>query len=95
VGSSEGFYLLHDCLGEHRLVGRVGCAVQIDSRSGALQMLRGELGLAKDSSPDALLADLGQQSTADRLTTLGYTNVRMYREGIQDWVEAGLRTETA
>jgi rhodanese-related sulfurtransferase len=32
---------------------------------------------------------------ADRLTTLGYTNVRKYREGIQDWVEAGLPTESA
>ncbi|MEW1636922.1 rhodanese-like domain-containing protein [Streptomyces sp. NPDC093801] len=30
---------------------------------------------------------------ADRLTTLGYTNVRKYREGIQDWVESGLPTE--
>ena len=27
------------------------------------------------------------------LTSLGYTNVRTYREGIQDWVEAGLPTE--
>jgi rhodanese-related sulfurtransferase len=27
------------------------------------------------------------------LTSLGYTNVRKYREGIQDWVEAGLPTE--
>jgi rhodanese-related sulfurtransferase len=32
---------------------------------------------------------------ADRLTVLGYTDVRKYREGIQDWVEAGLPTETA
>ncbi|WP_267242669.1 rhodanese-like domain-containing protein [Streptomyces sp. PR69] len=32
---------------------------------------------------------------ADRLTALGYTNVRKYREGIQDWVEAGLPTESA
>jgi rhodanese-related sulfurtransferase len=30
---------------------------------------------------------------ADRLTALGYTNVRKYREGIQDWVEAGLPVE--
>ncbi len=27
---------------------------------------------------------------ADRLTTLGYTNVRKYREGIEDWTDAGL-----
>lgn len=32
---------------------------------------------------------------ADRLTALGYANVRKYREGIQDWVEAGLPTESA
>ncbi|WP_030866969.1 rhodanese-like domain-containing protein [Streptomyces sp. NRRL F-2747] len=30
---------------------------------------------------------------ADRLSALGYTDVRKYREGIQDWVEAGLPTE--
>jgi rhodanese-related sulfurtransferase len=30
---------------------------------------------------------------ATRLEALGYTNVRKYREGIQDWVEAGLPTE--
>lgn len=32
---------------------------------------------------------------ADRLTALGYSNVRKYREGIEDWVAAGLPTETA
>jgi rhodanese-related sulfurtransferase len=30
---------------------------------------------------------------ATRLEALGYRNVRKYREGIQDWVEAGLPTE--
>ena len=30
---------------------------------------------------------------ADRLTALGYTNVRKYPEGIEDWVAAGLPTE--
>jgi len=38
-------------------------------------------------------ANSGQ--VADRLTALGYTNVRKYREGIQDWVDAGLATESA
>jgi rhodanese-related sulfurtransferase len=33
------------------------------------------------------------RQVADRLTALGYTNVRKYREGIQDWTEAGLPTE--
>ena len=34
------------------------------------------------------------QAVANRLTALGYSNVRKYREGIQDWVEAGLPTES-
>jgi rhodanese-related sulfurtransferase len=32
---------------------------------------------------------------ADALSRLGYTDVRKYKEGIQDWVEAGLPTESA
>ena len=32
---------------------------------------------------------------ADRLTALGYTNVRKYRDGIQDWTEAGLPIESS
>jgi rhodanese-related sulfurtransferase len=32
---------------------------------------------------------------ADRLTALGYANVRKYREGIEDWTSAGLPTESA
>ncbi len=31
---------------------------------------------------------------ATRLENLGYTNVRDHPDGIQDWVEAGLPTET-
>ena len=34
------------------------------------------------------------QRVADRLTALGYTNVRKYRDGIEDWVGAGLPTES-
>ncbi|HET7432285.1 MAG TPA: rhodanese-like domain-containing protein [Nocardioides sp.] len=33
-------------------------------------------------------------AVARTLTALGYTDVRTYREGIQDWVEAGLPTES-
>jgi rhodanese-related sulfurtransferase len=33
------------------------------------------------------------EGVARVLTSLGYTDVRKYREGIQDWVEAGLPTE--
>jgi len=34
------------------------------------------------------------QAVANRLVSLGYSNVRKYREGIQDWVAAGLPVET-
>lgn len=34
------------------------------------------------------------QNVANLLARAGYTNVRKYREGIQDWVEAGLPTES-
>lgn len=33
------------------------------------------------------------EAVANRLVALGYTNVRKYREGIEDWVAAGLPTE--
>jgi rhodanese-related sulfurtransferase len=38
-------------------------------------------------------ANSGQ--VANRLEQLGYSNVRKYREGIQDWVESGLPVESA
>ena len=34
------------------------------------------------------------QAVANRLERLGYTAVRKYREGIQDWVAAGNLTES-
>ncbi|WP_422936313.1 rhodanese-like domain-containing protein [Sinomonas sp. P47F7] len=34
------------------------------------------------------------QAVANLLTAAGYSNVRKYREGIQDWVEAGLPVES-
>jgi rhodanese-related sulfurtransferase len=34
------------------------------------------------------------QAVATILERLGYTNVRKYREGIQDWVDAGLPIES-
>ncbi|MGH3682573.1 MAG: rhodanese-like domain-containing protein [Natronosporangium sp.] len=33
------------------------------------------------------------EQVAQRLVALGYANVRKYREGIEDWVAAGLPTE--
>ena len=35
------------------------------------------------------------QAVANRLERLGYTAVRKYREGIQDWVAAGNATESS
>jgi rhodanese-related sulfurtransferase len=35
------------------------------------------------------------QAVANRLERLGYTAVRKYREGIQDWVAAGNPTESS
>lgn len=35
------------------------------------------------------------ENVAGRLASLGYTDVRKYRDGIQDWVGAGLPTDTA
>ncbi len=35
------------------------------------------------------------QAVANRLERLGYTAVREYREGIQDWVAAGNPTESS
>jgi rhodanese-related sulfurtransferase len=35
------------------------------------------------------------QTVANQLQRLGYTRVRKYREGIQDWVDAGLPVEAA
>ena len=72
---------------------------------GALALVRDDV----DAQAPTLLPDLdaaivtycsnpacpNSGQVADRLTALGYTNVRKYREGIQDWVEAGLPTESA
>jgi rhodanese-related sulfurtransferase len=33
------------------------------------------------------------EAVANKLVSAGYRNVRKYREGIQDWVDAGLATE--
>lgn len=72
---------------------------------GALPLVRDEV----DARARTLLPDLdapivtycsnpacpNSGQVADRLTALGYTNVRKYREGIEDWVQAGLPTESA
>ncbi|SNS23182.1 rhodanese-like domain-containing protein [Actinomadura mexicana] len=63
----------------------------VDARAPSLLPDRDAAIVTYCSNPGC--ANSGQ--VADRLTGLGYTNVRKYREGIQDWVEAGLPTESA
>jgi rhodanese-related sulfurtransferase len=72
---------------------------------GAVALIRDDV----DAQAPSLLPDLdapivtyctnpacpNSGQVADRLTALGYTNVRKYREGIEDWVAAGLPTESA
>ncbi|MBV9139634.1 MAG: rhodanese-like domain-containing protein [Pseudonocardiales bacterium] len=72
---------------------------------GALNLVEDEVkAKAADLLPDKNAAIVtycsnpacgNSQAVANRLEGLGYTNVRKYREGIQDWVEAGLPTESA
>ncbi|WP_371780122.1 rhodanese-like domain-containing protein [Streptosporangium subroseum] len=71
---------------------------------GALALVRDEV----DNLAPSLLPDLdaaivtycsnpacpNSGQVADRLTALGYTNVRKYREGIEDWAGAGLPIES-
>ena len=40
------------------------------------------------------LACQNSQAVATKLENLGYTNVRKYRDGIEDWAAAGLPLET-
>ena len=71
---------------------------------GALNLVEGEVDArAADLLPnrDAAIVTYcsnvacgNSQAVANRLERLGYTNVRKYREGIQDWVEAGNATES-
>lgn len=71
---------------------------------GALNLVEDDV----DARAAALLPDKGativtycsnsscqnSQKVAARLESLGYRNVRKYRDGIHDWVEAGLPTES-
>lgn len=64
---------------------------EVDTRAAALLPDRDAAIVTYCSNPAC--PNSGQ--VADRLTALGWTNVRKYREGIQDWAEAGLPTESA
>ncbi|MFE2146082.1 rhodanese-like domain-containing protein [Streptomyces sp. NPDC059456] len=64
---------------------------EVDAKASALLPDRDAAIVTYCSNPSC--PNSGQ--VADRLTALGYTDVRKYREGIQDWTEAGLPTESA
>ena len=71
---------------------------------GAIPLVAAEVATrAKELLPDTAAAIVTYCSNeacpnsgqvASLLTAAGYTNVRKYKEGIQDWVEAGLPVET-
>ncbi|HEX2315691.1 MAG TPA: rhodanese-like domain-containing protein [Thermomonospora sp.] len=63
---------------------------QVDSRAAELLPDRDAPIAVYCSNP----ACPNSQAVATRLERLGYTRVRKYREGIEDWVGAGLPVET-
>lgn len=67
--------------------------VEADVETRAAQLLpdRGAAIVTYCSNP----ACGNSQAVASKLEALGYTNVRKYREGIQDWSEAGLEIQTS
>ena len=80
----ESYYLQQHLPGALNLV-----ADEVESR--APQLLPDKHAPIVTYCSNAACANSGQ--VAGQLERLGYTNVRKYTEGIQDWVEAGLRTE--
>jgi rhodanese-related sulfurtransferase len=63
---------------------------EVADRAGALLPNRATPIVTYCSNP----ACPNSQRVADRLIALGYTNVRKYRDGIEDWATAGLPTES-
>jgi rhodanese-related sulfurtransferase len=86
-----------DTLGEHywarqHLPGAVYLAPdEVAARAASVLPDRGAAIVTYCSNP----ACGNSQAVASKLTQLGYTNVRKYREGIEDWVAAGLPVESA
>lgn len=65
-------------------------ADEVDARAGGLLPDRAAAIVTYCSNA----ACQNSEQVAARLTALGYTDVRKYREGIQDWAEAGLPVES-
>jgi len=66
--------------------------VSDDVRSRAAEVLPDRNAVIVTYCSNTACGNSGHVATA--LAKLGYTNVRKYAEGIQDWVEAGLPTES-
>jgi rhodanese-related sulfurtransferase len=81
----ESYYTQQHLPGAINLV-----ADDVDDRATTLLPDRDALIVAYCSNPAC--SNSGQVAT--KLENLGYTNVRKYAEGIQDWVEAGLPVES-
>ncbi len=81
----ESYYTQQHLPGALNLV-----ADEVDERAGRLLPDKAAAIVTYCSNPAC--ANSGQVAT--KLKQLGYTNVRKYADGIQDWVEAGLPTET-
>ncbi|KFU77989.1 Rhodanese-related sulfurtransferase [Amycolatopsis lurida] len=62
----------------------------VDAHAATVLLDRGAAIVTYCSNPGC--PNSGQ--VADRLTALGYTDVRKYREGIEDWAGAGLPLES-
>lgn len=86
-----------DALGEHywakqHLPGAVPLvAEEVSTRAAAVLPDRTAAIVTYCSNP----ACGNSQAVASKLEALGYSNVRKYREGIEDWTNAGLPTESA
>ncbi|MEV0299451.1 rhodanese-like domain-containing protein [Nocardia sp. NPDC050710] len=65
--------------------------VEADVETGAPQLLPNKSAAIVTYCSNIACAN--SQQVATKLEALGYTNVRKYREGIQDWTEAGLPLE--
>jgi len=94
---AEGTVTVVDALGgeyyaKQHLPGAVALVLaDVDARAAAVLPDRAAPIVTYCSNPAC--PNSGQ--VADRLTALGYADVRKYREGIEDWVAAGLPTEPA
>jgi rhodanese-related sulfurtransferase len=82
---------------------KAGTVTVVDALAGAIALVEADVDrLAPTLLPDRTApivtycsnqACPNSQRVADRLTALGYTNVRKYAGGIEDWVSAGLPVE--